>query len=185
MAASTTIGLTKDYGDGHGLFDLDLEVAAGEVLGFLGPNGAGKSTTIRLLMGMIHPSRGSASGGDDRPRAEGQRLLPFTLSFAAVGAVLASRVPRAAVAVLGTIAFVSYLITDAGPLLKLPAWMIKSSVFSPVGTPLTAGVSWAGLRVMVGVTVGGFTAASLLMRRQDVGAWQVGILRTSLHSLLD
>src|ERR1019366_599379 len=60
-AAITTIGLTKDYGGGDGLFDLDLEVAAGEVLGFLGPNGAGKSTTIRLLMGMIHPSRGSAS----------------------------------------------------------------------------------------------------------------------------
>ena len=60
-AAITTIGLTKDYGGGDGLFDLDLEVATGEVLGFLGPNGAGKSTTIRLLMGMIHPSRGSAS----------------------------------------------------------------------------------------------------------------------------
>jgi beta-exotoxin I transport system ATP-binding protein len=42
-AAITTLGLTKDYGGGHGLFDLDLEVAAGEVLGFLGPNGAGKS----------------------------------------------------------------------------------------------------------------------------------------------
>jgi ABC-2 type transport system permease protein len=97
-------------------------------------------------------------------------LLPFTLSFAAVGALLASRVPRAAVAVLGTIAFVSYLITDAGPLLKLPAWMIKSSVFSLVGTPLTAGVSWTGLLIMVGVTVGGFTAASLVMRRRDVGA---------------
>src|ERR1035437_3259778 len=44
-------GLTKDYGSGHGLFDLDLEVAEGEVFGFLGPNGAGKTTTIRLLMG--------------------------------------------------------------------------------------------------------------------------------------
>jgi ABC-2 type transport system permease protein len=97
-------------------------------------------------------------------------LLPFTLSFAAVGALLASRVPRAAVAVLGTVAFVSYLITDAGPLLKLPAWMIKSSVFSLVGTPLTTGVSWTGLLVMVGVTVGGFASASLLMRRRDVGA---------------
>jgi ABC-2 type transport system ATP-binding protein len=54
-------GLTKDYGSGHGLFDLDLEVAEGEVFGFLGPNGAGKTTTIRLLMGLIHATRGTAS----------------------------------------------------------------------------------------------------------------------------
>jgi ABC-2 type transport system ATP-binding protein len=53
--------LTKDYGDGRGLADLDLEVRAGEVFGFLGPNGAGKMTTIRLLMGMIRPTSGSAS----------------------------------------------------------------------------------------------------------------------------
>jgi ABC-2 type transport system ATP-binding protein len=54
-------GLSKDYGSGHGLFDLDLDVAEGEVFGFLGPNGAGKTTTIRLLMGLIHASSGSAS----------------------------------------------------------------------------------------------------------------------------
>src|SRR5205823_11767197 len=53
--------LTKDYGSGRGLFDLDLEVQEGEVFGYLGPNGAGKTTTIRLLMGLIHPTAGSAS----------------------------------------------------------------------------------------------------------------------------
>jgi ABC-2 type transport system ATP-binding protein len=60
-AAIRTQTLTKDYGGGRGLFDLDLEVAEGEVFGYLGPNGAGKSTTIRLLMGFIHATRGSAS----------------------------------------------------------------------------------------------------------------------------
>jgi len=60
-AAITTTGLTKDYGSGRGLFDLDLEVEEGEVFGYLGPNGAGKTTTIRLLMGLIHPTAGSAS----------------------------------------------------------------------------------------------------------------------------
>jgi len=60
-AAIRTEKLTKDYGGGRGLFDLDLEVAPGEVFGYLGPNGAGKSTTIRLLMGLIHPTGGSAS----------------------------------------------------------------------------------------------------------------------------
>lgn len=59
--AIKTEGLTKDYGSGRGLFDLDLEVQEGEVFGYLGPNGAGKSTTIRLLMGFIHATRGSAS----------------------------------------------------------------------------------------------------------------------------
>ena len=53
-------GLSKDYGGGRGLFDLELQVQEGEVLGYLGPNGAGKTTTIRLLMGLIHPSAGWA-----------------------------------------------------------------------------------------------------------------------------
>ena len=58
--AIATAGLTKDYGSGHGLFALDLEVARGEVFGFLGPNGAGKSTTMRLLLDLIKPTSGSA-----------------------------------------------------------------------------------------------------------------------------
>ena len=59
--AITTHGLSKDYGGGRGLFNLNLDVAEGEVLGYLGPNGAGKTTTIRLLMGLIHPTAGSGS----------------------------------------------------------------------------------------------------------------------------
>ena len=53
-------GLSKDYGSGRGLFELDLEVRQGEVFGFLGPNGAGKSTTMRLLLDLIRPTSGSA-----------------------------------------------------------------------------------------------------------------------------
>jgi ABC-2 type transport system ATP-binding protein len=59
-AAIRTSKLSKDYGLGHGLFDLDLEVLPQEVFGYLGPNGAGKSTTIRCLMGLIRPTLGSA-----------------------------------------------------------------------------------------------------------------------------
>ena len=59
-AAIRTSKLTKDYGAGRGLFDLDLQVSGQEVFGFLGPNGAGKTTTIRLLMGMIRPTSGGA-----------------------------------------------------------------------------------------------------------------------------
>ena len=55
-----TRGLTKRYRGTDALVDLDLEVAAGEVVGYLGPNGAGKTTTIRLLLGLIRPTSGTA-----------------------------------------------------------------------------------------------------------------------------
>ena len=60
-AAIQTVGLTKDYGGGRGVFGLDLEVQRGEIFGFLGPNGAGKTTTMRLLLDLIRPTAGSAS----------------------------------------------------------------------------------------------------------------------------
>ena len=58
--AIAAAGLTKDFGSGRGVFDITLEVRAGEAFGFLGPNGAGKTTTIRTFMDLIHPSSGSA-----------------------------------------------------------------------------------------------------------------------------
>lgn len=51
-------GLTKDYGDHKGNFDLTFSVEEGEVFGYLGPNGAGKTTTIRHLMGFLTPDKG-------------------------------------------------------------------------------------------------------------------------------
>jgi ABC-2 type transport system ATP-binding protein len=60
-SAIRTEKLTKHYGRTVALRDLDLEVRAGEVFGFLGPNGAGKTTTIRLLLGLLRPTSGSAS----------------------------------------------------------------------------------------------------------------------------
>jgi ABC-2 type transport system ATP-binding protein len=55
-----THGLTKFYGSRRGIEGLDLIVERGEVVGFLGPNGAGKTTTIRLLLGLIRPTGGTA-----------------------------------------------------------------------------------------------------------------------------
>ena len=55
-----THGLTKRYGSTVALRDLDLEVHRGEVFGYLGPNGAGKTTTLRLLVGLLRPTSGSA-----------------------------------------------------------------------------------------------------------------------------
>src|SRR6266542_3291913 len=66
-AAVHTEGLTKTYKDFWGrdkvraLDNLNLTIQRGEVFGLLGPNGSGKSTTIKLLLGLIFPTRGSAS----------------------------------------------------------------------------------------------------------------------------
>jgi ABC-type multidrug transport system ATPase subunit len=67
MPAIETEGLTKDYNVGfwrpkpyRALDHLTMAVELGEVFGFLGPNGAGKSTTLKLLMGLIFPTSGSA-----------------------------------------------------------------------------------------------------------------------------
>lgn len=59
MNAIETHQLTKYYGKIRGITDLSLTVKQGEFFGFIGPNGAGKSTTIRLLMGLIHPTSGT------------------------------------------------------------------------------------------------------------------------------
>jgi ABC-2 type transport system ATP-binding protein len=56
-----TAGLTKVYGDKRAVDRLTLRIEPGEVMGFLGPNGSGKTTTIRLLMGLLRPTEGSAS----------------------------------------------------------------------------------------------------------------------------
>lgn len=58
-----TNGLTKDYGKGRGIFDINLEVHKGEVFGFVGTNGSGKTTTIRNMMGFIRPDSGSSTIG--------------------------------------------------------------------------------------------------------------------------
>jgi len=67
MSAIEILGLTKTYHVGFwrkkakcALKPLHLSVADGEIFGFLGPNGAGKTTTLKLLMGLVFPSAGSA-----------------------------------------------------------------------------------------------------------------------------
>jgi len=60
MAIIETFGLSRNFGKTAAVEDLTLTIEAGEVLGFLGPNGAGKTTTIRMLAGMIAPTKGYA-----------------------------------------------------------------------------------------------------------------------------
>ena len=65
-----TSGLTKRYGGQIVAVDgLDLTVERGEVYGFLGPNGAGKTTTLKMLLGLIKPTSGTATVMDEEPGA--------------------------------------------------------------------------------------------------------------------
>ena len=57
----TTENLTKRYGSATVVSSMHLEVPQGSVYGFLGPNGAGKSTTMKMLLGLVHPTSGTAT----------------------------------------------------------------------------------------------------------------------------
>jgi ABC-2 type transport system ATP-binding protein len=67
--AIETTDLTKHYGDVHAVEGVSLRVERGEIYAFLGLNGAGKTTTIRMLLGMVKPTAGSAA-------VLGQRVQP-------------------------------------------------------------------------------------------------------------
>lgn len=69
-----TFGLSRYFGKVAAVEDLTLKAEAGEVLGFLGPNGAGKTTTIRMLAGMIAPTKGYATVAAHRTDQDVERL---------------------------------------------------------------------------------------------------------------
>lgn len=74
-------GLTKRYGAVRAVDDLSFTVRPGVVTGFLGPNGAGKSTTMRMILGLVAPTSGTATIG-------GRRYVDLPRPSATVGAVL-------------------------------------------------------------------------------------------------
>ncbi|MGY5013809.1 ABC transporter ATP-binding protein [Streptomyces sp. 900105755] len=74
-------GLTKRYGDKTAVDDLTFTVRPGIVTGFLGPNGAGKSTTMRMILGLDHPTAG-------RVRIDGKRYEQLKDPLTYVGALL-------------------------------------------------------------------------------------------------
>ena len=74
MSVIALDGLTKRFGDIVAVDDLTVQLGRGRVIGLLGPNGAGKTTTLRLLLGLVTPSSGTATI-DGRPyRALGEPI---------------------------------------------------------------------------------------------------------------
>ena len=61
LAMVETKQLSKNYKHNRGVHDMNMAIQQGEVVGIVGKNGAGKTTTMRMLMGFIHPSEGSAA----------------------------------------------------------------------------------------------------------------------------
>src|SRR5512142_1320757 len=59
--AITATNLTRTFGKFVAVNKISFTVARGEIFGFLGPNGSGKTTTIRMLLGLLHPSAGTAN----------------------------------------------------------------------------------------------------------------------------
>ena len=81
MAAVELHGLTKRFGDVTAVDGLDVELEAGTITGFLGPNGAGKTTTLRMLLGLVEPTSGTAT-------FEGRPYVDLDDPVRRVGAVL-------------------------------------------------------------------------------------------------
>lgn len=74
-------GLTKQYGSKTALADATFDIQPGRVTGFLGPNGAGKSTSMRLMVGLDHPTTGTVTIG-------GKKYAEHAAPLAVVGALL-------------------------------------------------------------------------------------------------
>src|SRR3954452_5888349 len=79
--AVEAVGLTKSFGAVHAVNGLSFSVEQGQVVGLLGPNGSGKTTTVRMLVGLIRPSRGSA-------RLLGEEVKPGAKVLERVGALV-------------------------------------------------------------------------------------------------
>ena len=86
-AVIETVDLTKRFKDVLAVDSLSIKVQKGEIFGFLGPNGAGKSTTIKMVMGLFHPTSGSAfingkpAGPDSVELRREIGFLPERISF--------------------------------------------------------------------------------------------------------
>ena len=75
-------GLRRTFKGGiEAVRDIDLTVSRGEVFGFLGPNGAGKTTSLRMMLGLIRPTAGTAKLFGRDPLVDGAKALEGVAGF--------------------------------------------------------------------------------------------------------
>ncbi len=133
---------------------------------------AGVSAVIALVgslvTGAILPSQGLHVGTGPLALAT-ILLVPLALSYGALGALIITRAPRVAMGVLSMIAALGFYLPLLVPLFRWPDWVNDLSLFHLYGTPLTTGVYWTGLWIMLGIIVIGFGGATLAMSRREVG----------------
>ena len=67
--------VTKDYGNGKGIFNISLDIEEGEMFGYVGTNGAGKTTTLRSILGFIKPENGKIRVNGIDPWDNGEKLM--------------------------------------------------------------------------------------------------------------
>ena len=81
MSVVVAQGIRKSYGGREVVAGIDMEIPRGKCFGLLGPNGAGKTTTLRMLLGLVRPTSGTATIG-------GRRYHDIPSPLAAVGSAL-------------------------------------------------------------------------------------------------
>ncbi|NNM96010.1 MAG: hypothetical protein HKL89_00140, partial [Candidatus Dormibacteraeota bacterium] len=121
-----------------------------------------------VVVAAVAPSQGVHLGGGRLVIATGLLVL-LALSFGALGALAIARVPRVTVPLLAAIAVVSFYIPLLAPLFKWPRWTLDISLFHLYGEPLTSGLYWTGLWIMVAIVVVGLGGAVAAMRVRDLG----------------
>ncbi len=96
-------------------------------------------------------------------------MVTVPLAFGAIGAVVSSWRPRAAVPLLTVIAIVGYFTEQFTPLFEWPQWVENTSLFALYGTPIATGVEWGGILTLVTIGLAGGALGLVLFQRRDVG----------------
>jgi len=75
------INLTKFYGNLKAVDNLNLKIRSGKIFGFLGPNGAGKTTTIKIIMGLINPTKGEIIINGNKLNIKNIQKVKFSIGY--------------------------------------------------------------------------------------------------------
>ena len=96
-------------------------------------------------------------------------MVTVPLAFGAIGAVVSSWRPRAAVSFLTVVAIVGYFTQQFAALFQWPQWVEDTSIYALYGTPIATGVEWGGIVTLLAIALAGGALGLVLFQRRDVG----------------